>query len=88
LPETLMIYQSYTFWIATGCIIYLAGTLFLFLYTSDIKDKQTNSLWVIDIVFEIIKNIFFSIAFIIGKNSKQNIAPAGYDDTNMFEKPF
>jgi hypothetical protein len=87
-PQTLLIYQSYNFWIAAGCIIYLAGTLFLFLYTADIKDKQNNSLWNIDIVFEIIKNVFFSIAFIIGKNTKKNIAPAGYDDTNMFEKPF
>jgi hypothetical protein len=87
-PQTLLIYQSYDFWIAAGCIIYLAGTLFLFLYTSDIKDKQKNSLWVIDVVFEIIKNISFSVAFIIGKNSKKITAPADFDDTNMFENPF
>jgi hypothetical protein len=87
--ETLLIYQSYTFWVATGCIIYLAGTLFLFLYTSDMEDKQKSSLWVIDIVFEIIKNIFFSIAFVVGKNSKKIAAPAYFDDdTNMFKKSF
>jgi hypothetical protein len=88
LPRTLIIYQSYNFWIATGCIIYLAGTLFLFLYTSDLKDKQKSSLWFIDIVFEIVKNIFFSIAFLIGKHGKQNIAIRQFDDTNMIEKPF
>ncbi len=87
--ETLLIYQSYTFWVATGCIIYLAGTLFLFLYTSDMEDKQKSSLWVIDIVFEIIKNIFFSVAFVVGKNSKKIAAPAYFDDdTNMFKKSF
>jgi hypothetical protein len=87
-PQTLLIYQSYNFWIAAGCIIYLAGTLFLFLYTADIKDKQNNTLWNLDIVFEIIKNVFFSIAFIIGKNSKKITPAADFEDTNMFEKPF
>ena len=87
-PQTLLIYQSYNFWIATGSIIYLAGTLFLFLYTADIKDKQNNSLWNIDIVFEIIKNISFSIAIIIGRNGKKNIASSDFDNTNLFEKPF
>jgi len=87
-PRTLIIYQSYNFWVATGCIIYLAGTLFLFLYTSDLKDKQRSSLWFIDIVFEIVKNVFFSIAFIIGKKGEQNLAIGPFDDTNMDEKPF
>lgn len=70
-PETLIIYQSYTFWIVVGCIIYLSGTLFLFLYTSDLKNKQSSSLWAINISFEIVKNVFFSIAFIIARKIKQ-----------------
>ena len=82
-----IIYQSYSFWAATGCIIYLSGTLFLFLYTSDLKDKQNSSLWIINVAFEIIKNIFFSIAFILAKN-KKIIESQDFDNTNMFEKPF
>lgn len=87
-PEILLIYRSYTFWIAVGCIIYLSGTLFLFLYTSDIKDKEKNLLWFINIVFEIVKNIFFSIAFIVARNNQRNIAIENFDDTNILEKPF
>ena len=87
-PKTLFIYQSYNFWIVVGCIIYVSGTLFLFLYTSDIQDKQKNSLWSINIVFEIVKNIFFSIAFIVARNNKQNTIEQDSYDTNMFEKPF
>ena len=87
-PETLFIYQSYKFWIVVGCIIYLSGTLFLFLYTSDLKDKQKNILWNINVVFEIIKNIFFSIAFIMAKDNKRNMISEDDYDTNMFEKPF
>ncbi len=70
-PETLIIYQSYTFWIVVGCIIYLSGTLFLFLYTSDLKNKESSPWWVINISFEIVKNVFFSIAFIIARKIKQ-----------------
>jgi hypothetical protein len=87
-PETLFIYQSHNFWIVVGCIIYLSGTLFLFLYTSDLPDKQKNALWSINIVFEIVKNIFFSIAFIVARNDKQNMITDDSYDTNMFEKPF
>jgi hypothetical protein len=87
-PTTLIIYQSYAFWIVVGCIIYLAGTLFLFLYTADLKDKQSSLLWSINIAFEILKNIFFSIAFVIAKNNKKIAAIEDFEHTNMFENPF
>lgn len=83
----LIIYQSYPFWIVIGCIIYLSGTLFVFLYTSDLKDKAFSSLWGINYVFEIIKNVCFAVAFILAKN-KKNIESQPFDDTNLFEKPF
>jgi hypothetical protein len=81
--EIIIIYKSYKFWIVIGCIIYLSGTLFLFLYTSDLKDKQTNGLWAINIVFEIVKNACFSIALVIAAKNKQNVLVAQYNDTNM-----
>jgi hypothetical protein len=84
--QTLIIYQSFQFWIVVGCLIYLSGTLFLFLYTSDIKNKQNSSLWTINIAFEIVKNIFFSIAFIIGKNIKKTAATEDVYDSNVLEK--
>ena len=87
-PQALIIYQSYIFWIVVGCIIYLSGTLFLFLYTSDVKDRQNSSLWIINVDFEIVKNVCFSIAFIIARNDNRNIATQNFNDTNIFEKPF
>ncbi len=87
--EAQVIYKSHQFWLVAGCIIYLSGTLFLFLYTAELKDKETSSLWIINIAFEIVKNISFSIAFILARNSsKQNLAMQYSNDTNMFEKPF
>ncbi len=86
--STLIVYQSYKFWVVVGCIIYISGTLFLFLYTSDLKDKQNSALWIINIAFEIIKNVCFSVAFIVARNNQRNLATQGFDDTNIFEKPF
>ena len=85
--QTLLIYQSFKFWIAVGCILYLSGTLFVFLYTSDIKDRQDHPLWLVNILFEIVKNVFFAIAFIVARNNKKLVIEDAYD-TNMFEKPF
>ena len=86
--QTLLIYQSYKFWVAVGCILYLSGTLFVFLYTSDIKDRQNTSYWLINILFEIIKNVFFSIAFFVARNNNQNMIDDDFYDTNIAEKPF
>ena len=83
-PVILAIYQSYDFWIVVGCIVYIMGTFLLFLYTSDLKDKDNSPLWVINITFEIIKNICFSIGFLVaGNNNKHNILARNFDDTNL-----
>ena len=87
-PQALIIYQSYIFWIVVGCIIYLSGTLFLFLYTSDVKDRQNSSLWIINVAFEIVKNVCFSIAFIIARNDNRNLATQDLDDPTMVENRF
>jgi hypothetical protein len=87
-PQILLIYLSHKFWIVVGCILYISGTLFVFLYTSDDKNKQNSSLWIINVAFEIVKNLFFSIAFIIARKSKENVLPHDFDDTNILEKPF
>jgi hypothetical protein len=86
--ENLLIYQSYRFWMILGCIIYLSGTLFLFLLTADNKDKQHSPFYIINILFEIIKNVFFSISFIVARNNRQSEFSEGFDDTNFLEKPF
>jgi uncharacterized membrane protein len=88
-PEELIIYQSHKFWIVTGCTIFYSGTLFIFLYTSDMKDKTHSSLWEgANATFEIIKNICFSIAILIaGRNANKHLSFESYD-TNPFETPF
>ena len=87
-PKMLIIYQSPHFWIATGCLIYLAGTLFLFLFTSEINGNQEDPWWGINNLLDTIKNLFFTIAFVIKRDPS---LPQGFEDngnTNMTEKPF
>jgi hypothetical protein len=86
--ENLLIYQSYRFWMIVGCIVYLSGTLFLFLLTADVTDKQHSPFYIINIIGEIVKNVFFSIAFIVARNNRQNENSGEFDDTNILEKPF
>ena len=86
-PKIILIYNSYSFWIVVGFVIYISGTLFLFLYTSDMKDRQKSPLWVLNTVFEIIKDICFSIAFFVANNSTKNTLSYNAQDTNPFESP-
>ncbi|RYE56610.1 MAG: hypothetical protein EOP48_07605 [Sphingobacteriales bacterium] len=44
--------------IVIGCLFYLAGNLFLFITS----EEQSKSLWIINSLFNLIKNVFFVIA--------------------------
>lgn len=81
--NSLIIYQNFDFWVVTGCILYLSGTLFLFMYTSSMTDRERNSLWFVNFAFEIVKNICFSIAFLLARKPKQNILAPEFGNTNM-----
>jgi hypothetical protein len=66
-PQISFIYMSDKFWIATGCLIYLAGTLFLFIYASNLTEAQTKFYWTINFLFNVLKNLSFGVAFIMKK---------------------
>jgi hypothetical protein len=52
------IYEKAEFWIVLGCFIYLSGNLFLFV-TSDLHNQTA---WMINSIFNLVRNIFFFIA--------------------------
>lgn len=62
-PEVTFIYASKSFWIVTACLIYFSATLFLFISTAYLSNDQQKVYWPINDVANIIKNIFFAIAF-------------------------
>jgi hypothetical protein len=71
---TLFIYNTNTFWIILGIVLYLAGSFFIYIFASSLRNSDINKYWFITNIFSILKNIFFCIAiFIHAKPSKESI---------------
>jgi hypothetical protein len=64
-PETTFIYNSYSFWIITGILIYLAANFFLYGFAASLPTETAQEYWVINNISNILRNIFFTIAIII-----------------------
>lgn len=64
-PQVTFIYADYKFWIVIACLIYLAGSFFLYVYAAAIPTAMRKEYWVINLFCNIIKNILFAIAIII-----------------------
>lgn len=62
-PDVSFIYSSKKFWIVTAFLIYLSGTLFLFIYTSNLSKKEQDFYWPINLVFNTLKNLLITLAF-------------------------
>jgi hypothetical protein len=70
-PDTFFIYLSKSFWIILGIIIYMTGTLFVFIYIDSLPPKEGEKYWIINLVFNSIKNILFAIGIYINKPKEQ-----------------
>jgi hypothetical protein len=81
-PETSFIYSTKKFWIVTAFLIYLSGTLFLFVYASNITENEQNLYWPINYVFNILKNIIITLAFLLPTSGSQN-----FFNDDFFGKP-
>jgi hypothetical protein len=72
LTDATVIYVYYLkkFWIVLAILLYFASTLFLFIYAATLTKAEYNNYWPINNIFNILKNILFSIAFIMKKSDK------------------
>jgi hypothetical protein len=69
-PEVLFVYNTKKFWITIAFFLYFSSTLFLFLYARTLTREQIDKYWTINNLFEILKNILFSVSFIMKKTDK------------------
>jgi len=76
-PEITFIYTEKSFWIICGFLIYMAGTFFLFLMSANLPKEELSKFWVISQLGNILKNVFFAIAFSI-KPDAENIISANH----------
>jgi hypothetical protein len=70
--NTLLIYTTHAFWIIIGFLIYISGTFFLYIYAENtLQDKNfQNQYVIINSVFNLLRNILFSIAMLMKPESK------------------
>lgn len=55
------LYQQPIFWLATGILIYLSGTFFFYILVNHMQIAQIKQYWFVTYIFDIVKNIFFTI---------------------------
>jgi membrane-bound ClpP family serine protease len=84
-PNVNFIYSTYSFWIIIGILIYSTGTFFLFMQSENLSDEEWDRWRIINFVFTLVKNIFFSIAILMKKEESQNSLEKPYED--VIEKP-
>ena len=71
-PSVFYVYYSKKFWVIMACLLYLSSTLFLFIYAATFTRPDQSTYWVINNVFDTIKNLLFAISFIMKKDKKQS----------------
>lgn len=75
------IYNTSYFWIVFAFMIYMAGTLFLFI----VSDNENDKYWFINNFFNIITNLLFCIAFLVQrfgpKNPSSDLPPVDFTST-------
>jgi hypothetical protein len=69
--ENLFIYSRYPFWLVIAMMLYLAGSFFIYIYASQLGDKEVERYWIFTNIFCIIKNILFTFAIVL--NNKQSV---------------
>lgn len=64
--EDLFVYTRFSFWIVLAMMIYLSGSFFIYIYTSQLPDDETIArYWIFTNIFSILKNVLFAIAILV-----------------------
>lgn len=69
-PSVFLVYNTKKFWIVLAFLIYFSSTLFLFIYATAMTNQEHKSYWNINNFFDELKNILFSIGFIMKPDKK------------------
>ena len=85
-PQDNFIYSSPNFWIVIAFMIYMSGTLFLFIIANSLSTKEMEKYWAINNLSNVITNIIFCIAFLVNRFvSRSPILEKPYED--VLENP-
>jgi hypothetical protein len=81
-PTIIFVYNTKKFWTIIAFFLYFSSTLFLFLYAATFTKQERSNYWSINNFFEMLKNILFSISFILKKSDKQPYPIDNIDNLN------
>lgn len=84
-PQVMFIYQDPNFWFVVGFMVYLAGTLFLFIEANDLAKPIRDNFWKILLFANITKNILFAIAFSTKKSKPLQDSIGNPFDDNILD---
>ncbi|HZE84150.1 MAG TPA: hypothetical protein VE035_07560, partial [Puia sp.] len=73
-PAIFYIYHSKQFWIIIAFLLYFSSTLFLFIYAATFTSQEHRNYWNINNIFDNLKTILFTIAFIMKNDKNQGIS--------------
>lgn len=65
------LYNRYTFWIASGILIYLAGSFFLYVLANQVDSKTRHAYWIFANMCTTVKNISFFLSILTVVNNKK-----------------
>jgi hypothetical protein len=83
-PSNTYVYNYASFWFTIGFLVYLAGTFFLFLQAAEMPIEVKDYFWRINLVCNILKNIFFAIAFYLpDKSSLSTLRTNPYENNHL-----
>lgn len=79
-PSVFYIYYLKKFWIILAFLIYFSSTLFLFLYAATFARPEKGTYWIINNIFDIIKNLLFVVSFTLKDKEQRYSSENLYDD--------
>jgi hypothetical protein len=74
-PSSLFIYNKYPFWVIAGIMLYLAGSLFIYMFAYQVDRSVLHQYWLLTNVVTIIRNILIIIAILIYVKQQKNPSP-------------
>lgn len=81
--ETLYIYSTFQFWVVIGMILYLGGSLFIYVFASNLSQEERISYWIITNILSILKNIFFAIAILVNSKPPKKLPPSDFGFSSL-----
>ncbi|WP_143157309.1 hypothetical protein [Cnuella takakiae] len=67
----LFVYSKYQFWVTIGCMLYLSGSFFVYIFANQIPRTELLKYWFVIDIFLVVKNLCFTLALMLFINQRR-----------------